>query len=261
MDPLVRAVLPRLGWGYVLLSLFNAILFIWVEIDFAGRYPNYVRDEGWPTISRALAHADKDIITLLALMAAPGLLLGGVGSMRIHWSLWRSGALPGWRGLAGAANTLWAAVLCLPYFFMVTITLSDHNALHMLFSYIFFFGMSVVILFDAFVVVPWRMAHAASQPGDAAGNARLWVWQRRSGWALLGAATAFLSLYLLKNWEWLPQDAREIFQKCFVVSELVWITLAHGHALTHWALHRCHCAGTTAQAPIIDPMLVTKGVR
>lgn len=255
-------LIPRLGWGYVVLSLANLVLFVWVEIDFARSFPHYTQTEGWPTISRALAHADKDIITALALLAAPGLLLGGLGSGIIHAALWRAGALQGWRAAGSLANTVVASLLSLAYFFMVTITLSDDNRLHMLFSYLFFFGMTFVILFDGFVTVPARLRHVDRHPGEPAANLRLMRWQVRSGRVVLGCGVAFLVLYILKDVQQFQQATRDGFQKAFAVSELVWIFFAHAHAITHTWLHRCHYApAARAASPIIDPMLLTKGVR
>lgn len=249
----------RLGWGYVVLTLANLVLFVWVEIDFARNFPTYTLTEGWPTISRALAHADRNVISALALLAAPGLLVGAVGSLVLFGQLWRRGVIGGWRGAAGLANAGCAGLLSLPYFWMVTVTLSDDNSGHMLHSYTFFFGMSFVILVDAFVALPQR-AHAATGVGGMVRQVAL--WQRRGGWIVLGSAAAFLALYLLKNWEWLGTPLRDGFQKAFAVSELVWIALAHAYALSHWWMLLAHRAAVApTRSPIIDPMMITKGVR
>lgn len=256
-----RWVLTSLAWGYAILAASCVLLFGFAEIQFARHYPDYHLTEGWPTVSRALAHADPSIVDPLALVAALGLLFGAVASFVTFRLLVRGRQMGLMHALAYPAIAVCAALLALPLYLMVTITLSDDNHGHMMASYAFFFGMSIVILADLVLMrtVSDRV-HGLPRP-DAMAVVRVLSVQRVSAWAVIIVALLFLTFYVLKGVPAIPVPVRALCQKIFVVMELLWIALALTHAVTHQFLVRACLTPAAADAAPALAGLHSKGVQ
>lgn len=259
-------LIPRLAWGYVVLTVSVLTLFVVSHVEFAHTHPTYVLTEGWPTMSRALAHANQTYVTLFALLAGPGLLLGSLTSIAIYRDALRHGQASLGLKLGFCLFAAVTPLLCLPLIYMLTITLSDDNRGHMIHSYQFFVGMSFIVLLDGFGLARGGLLLAGREGGEIEPIRRLLASQRRNAWRLLIAAAAFLGLYVAKDLEdWLSQALRDELQKAFVVSEFIWICLSLYHAMTHFFMRRFHrlpSRGPSGASPIIRQMFVTnKGAR
>ena len=231
----------RLGLGLAALALCNLVLFVSAESVFAWRHPESFAED-WPTVSRALSDGSLPVFPLLAAAAGLGLFLGGLGVARMYALRARRAGLPPLVGATLVANGLLAALMGVVHYFHVTVTLAVSDRGHMLLSYTFFFGMTGMILLD------FAMLSAIGERlyGVAAGSqeplARTLRLALLLGWCMLLAALAFLVFYLLKDWEVLAEGTRDVMRRIFVVTELVWIVLAHAYALTHMVFQRLHGA-------------------
>ena len=212
------------------LAVFNAVLLVSAWIRFALDQPDYFR-EAWPTFSRALANGNPWPYEWLAGIAGAGLLVGGISLAVMRWRHARrmrreAGLMRAMALLAGLAGCLGIV-----HYFHVAISLNVDNHMHMAMSYLFFFGMSFLILFD--LLSRPRLDAALARP-----EARQTRAHRKVGVALVTGALLFLLTYVLKDMPWNPLPSPT--QKLFVVTELAWIILAHAYAVFYVAPMRAY---------------------
>jgi HlyD family secretion protein len=230
--------------GMYVLAGFNAVLLVSAWIQFALQQPAYFQ-EALPTFSRTLAGGDAWSHRWLAAIAGAGLMAGGLSLAVMRWELARR--MPRDAGLmrAKAVLAVFAGCLGIVHYFHVAISLSVDNRMHMTMSYLFFFGMSFLILFDLLIRI--RLDAMLAQP-----QARQSPAHRKTGFALLAVAVLFLLTYVLKDLPSNPLPGPT--QKAFVVAELIWIVLAHVYAVFYVAPMRVHfhpAVGNHATMPSI----------
>src|SRR5260221_10699911 len=163
----VRKLGALAALGFVVLAAADALLLLYAWTSFALTEPGALRGE-WPTFSRALTLGDAHLYALLAAISGAGLLVAptALAAMRLEQRRWPLAA-------CGAV----AAALGIVHYFHVTITLTSNLGRHMALSYLFFFGMSGVIIAD--VLVAGRLGLATRA-------------QRFAGGAVFVVAAAFL---------------------------------------------------------------------
>lgn len=217
----VNSVFHLGALGMWVLAGFNAVLLVGAWIAFAIEQPEYF-SHSWPTFSRALSSGDPIWHGWLAGIAGLGLLAGGLSLAAMRWrqaaTMRRDAGLMRLLAVAG----LVAGGLGIVHFLHVVISLRVDNDLHMAMSYTFFFGMTFLILFD--LLCRPRLDATLEQPELAQSSAH-----RLTGFSLLGVAILFLLTFVLKDWSGNPWP--DFTEKLFVVSELVWIVLAHAYAV------------------------------
>ena len=199
--------------GFVVLAAADALLLLYAWQSFALTEPGALEGE-WPTFSRALTIGNAELYAALAATAGAGLLVaaGALAAMRIAERRWTL-----------AACAAFAAALGVVHYFHVTITLTSNLGQHMALSYLFFFGMSGVIIVDVLLAVRLGLASRA---------------QRVTGISVLVTSAAFLATYTLKDLGANPWPVAT--QRAFVVTEWLWIILAHAYALLYVQPVRSH---------------------
>ncbi len=230
--------------GMYVLAGFNAVLLVSAWIQFALEQPDYFR-EAWPTFSRALASGDAWSHRWLAAIAGAGLLAGGLSLAVMRWRQARQMRTDAGLMRILALLAVFSGGLGIVHYFHVAISLSVNNGMHMAMSYLFFFGMSFLILFD--LLSRPRLDAALASP-----QARQRPAHRKVGRALVGSALLFLLTYVLKDVPGNPLPGPT--QKLFVVTELVWIALAHAYAVLYVAPMRRYfrpMGGGDARLPAI----------
>jgi len=217
--------------GFAVLALFNAAMLGNAWMAYATSHPGFLRDT-WPTFSRALSSGDAALNGWLAGIGGGGLFAGSLALAVMQWQRARQ-----WRRARGllAAMSLAAAcasVLGIVHYFHVVITLAINNRAHMLLSYAFFFGMSGLIIADLFCHLALERLPARDAP------ARLTRAHRAIGIGVLVDGALFLFTYVLKDVEANPWSVGT--QRLFVVSEYVWVVLAHAYGLCYISVLRRH---------------------
>ena len=207
--------------GFVVLALANLALIAYAQFTFSVLHPEFAA-RAWPTFSRALSVGDLVSYGWLAGAGGAGLFAGAaaVAAMRFN----QARQVPARRRLllALAAASAVAALLGIVHYFLVTVSLRVNGPVHMALSYVYFFGMTLLILVDT--VCAYTLARAArDQP-----TLMLTHMQRRAGWAVLAGGVAFLVTFALKDVAANPW--RSETQKVFVCAEIAWVVLTHLYA-------------------------------
>jgi hypothetical protein len=220
----LRRLAAAAASGFVLLAAADALLLLYAWPSFALTEPGALEGE-WPTFSRALTVGNAELYAALAAIAGAGLLVAAsaLAVMRIaerHWILAGCGAF--------------AAALGVVHYFHVTITLTGNLGRHMALSYLFFFGMSGVIIVDVLLAIRLGLASRA---------------QRTTGIGVLAISAAFLATYALKDVGANPWPVAT--QRVFVMTEWLWIILAHAYAFLYVRPVRSHFR--TSRAPACEP--------
>jgi hypothetical protein len=223
--------LATLGFGT--LTLFNAYLLsnAWIPLVLAQSGP---MQGNWPTFSRALSSGDVVRDDALAAIAGAGLFVGALIVAVMRWQQSQQAKADRVVRAVMALLFAFAALLGIVHYFHVAITLDIDDRRHMLMSYLFFFGMSAVIIGDLCCnLVLSRMLPAGT---DSAYT----PLHRATGAAVLGASAVFLLTFILKDVAANPW-AQET-QHVFVMAETGWIVLAHGYALLYLPVLRAYFA-------------------
>jgi len=211
----------QMAFGFVVLAAADALLLLYAWPSFALTEPGALEGE-WPTFSRALTVGDAGLHAVLAAIAGAGLFLaaGALAAMRMAERRWLL-----------AACSAFVAGLGVVHYFHVTITLTTDLGRHMALSYLFFFGMSGAIMVD--VVLALRLGLGSRA-------------QRATGVGVLAVSAAFLVTYVLKDLAANPWPIAT--QRCFVVTEWLWIILTHAYALLYVQPVRSHFRAPRPQA-------------
>jgi hypothetical protein len=90
----------------------------------------------------------------------------------------------------------------------------------MILSYVFFFGMTLFVVADAFVSARTRVGNTPTGPRRAAHGVAL---------VIVASGLTFLLTYFLKDAAWNPLPTQT--QKVFVAAEVVWVILCHVYVL------------------------------
>lgn len=214
-------ILGQLAYGFVVLAAADALLLLYAWPSFALTEPSALEGE-WPTFSRALTVGNAALYAFLAAIAGAGLFLaaGALAAMRMAERRWLL-----------AACSAFAAALGVVHYFHVTITLTSNLSQHMSLSYLFFFGMSGAIFVDLLLAVRLGLGSRA---------------QRATGVGVLAISVAFLVTYVLKDLATNPWPIAT--QRCFVVTEWLWIILTHAYALLYVQPVRRHFRAPRPQA-------------
>jgi hypothetical protein len=211
----------HMAFGFVALAGANALLLLYAWPSFALTEPGAL-DGDWPTFSRALTIGNAELYAALAAIAGAGLFVaaGALAAMRIFERRWIL-----------AACAAFAAALGVVHYFHVTITLTSNLGQHMVLSYLFFFGMSGVIIVDSLLTLRLGLASPA---------------QHATGISVLIISAAFLATYALKDAGGNPWPVAT--QRAFVVTEWLWIVLTHAYALLYVQPVRRHFRAPRPQA-------------
>jgi len=173
--------------GFWVMLLANVVLVVYAGLQFAQSRPDYFA-RAWPTFSRTLSGGNLTLYQWLAGIGGAGLICGAAAVARMRWR--QVCEFPAHRKLL---STLAAcAILTLPmgvvHYFHVVINLRVSGPVHMLLSYVFFFGMTLLIIVDTSCSAAMRPA-----AGAPSGTSRL---HRRIGVGVLGSGLAFWLLFL-----------------------------------------------------------------
>jgi hypothetical protein len=217
--------------GFGVLALFNGLLLSHAWLGFAQARPDYF-DEGWPTFSRALTIGDLQLYRLLAGVAGGGLLAGAAALAVMQWQRAREHPLARGTLRVMALGAAVASMLGIVHYFHVAITLSMNNDVHMAMSYLFFFGMSFMILVDLVCAVRIRRRLPPAAVDRQASP------RHACGVTLCVVGIVFLITYVLKDVESNPWPAAT--QRVFVAAEWGWIVLAHTYAVLYFPAVRAH---------------------
>ena len=216
----------RMILGMYVLTTANAILLGYAWSNFALSNPQYFAD-AWPTFSRALTFGPLEKYKLLAAIAGAGLFFGAASLAVMRWQQSQMVDAYPWLHRMRVLPVGLAAPLGIVHYYHVVIRLNANTDLHMLMSYIFFFGMSFVIIADLFcsLYVEKRLHRARGEV-----IRRLSV-QHKIGVGVMLDCIVFLVTFILKDVAWNPWPVQT--QRLFVVSEWTWIVLAHTYAVLY----------------------------
>jgi multidrug efflux pump subunit AcrA (membrane-fusion protein) len=217
--------------GFVVLPVANIVLVGYAWLTFV-RFHSDFFDRAWPTFSRVLTSGDLTVYKWLAAVGGAGLAFGAAAAAVMRWQQMRE--FPECRRLLAtlAASAVIAALMGVVHYFHVVVNLLVSGSVHMLLSYIFFFGMTLAITVDTFCSGAMRRMHAGP---DIPCTSRV---HRRLGISVLACGVVFLATYLLKDVAGNPWRAQT--QKVFVCAEVAWAVLAQAYAIFYIAPVREH---------------------
>lgn len=202
-----------------MMAIFNALLLGYVHLLFAMSHPDYYT-QAWPSFSRALSDADLTIYRWFAAAAAVSQVVGCAAVAYLHLRQARGTPI---RGTLLAAALAWSLASALGIVHYLHMTIVVNSAMHMLLSYVFFFGMTIFVVADAASTATIRAriapVHSSGLVRGAQGVAA----------GVVASGLVFLVTYFLKDAAWNPGPSQT--QKVFVAAEVVWVILCHLYVL------------------------------
>jgi hypothetical protein len=198
------------------MAVSNALLLGYVHLLFAVAHPDYY-SQAWPSFSRALSDADLTIYRWIAAAAAACQVIGCAAVASLHQRQARGSPTA---GAFFALTIAWSLASALGIVHYLHMTIVVDSAAHMVLSYVFFFGMSLFVVADAFASARTGVGDAPAGPRRAAHGVAL---------AIVASGLTFLVTYFLKDAGWNPLPTPT--QKVFVAAEVAWVILCHVYVL------------------------------